>query len=498
MTATRKAFSQPKGLVSLFFVEMWERFGFYAVQTVLVLYLTKSFGFSDDMAYDTFSATAAFIFASPFIGGYIADKWLGYRQSILLGAVILIVGYWLLMVPSKATFYWALGLLIVGNGFFKGCISTLLGTLYHDNDPRRDGGFTIFYMGINIGSFIAPPISGFVSESLGWSYVFGFAGMGLVIALITALVSFGALGTKGLPPEQKVITIKGIVVKPLLPTLIGSLIATVLVAAVIHNALIANGVFSLCALACVVVVFVISMRLKGHERSNMLVLSVLVVFSILFWAMYNQTFSSLTLFTDRIVDRHVLGYEIPTAMFQSVNPFFIVALTPVFVLLWNRLALKHSVFSSPSVKFTLAILGMALAYLVLVIGVRYPNSHGQVGVSWLIFSYFLQTASELMISPIGLSLVTELAPKKYQSMMMGGWFLSISVGYSLGDYLAKFTSIPADLIASKAVAVMLPYYAHAFLLFFAITGVVGLLLWCLVPALNRATFSDKRLAAMKG
>ena len=496
MTTHRLDFSQPKGLVSLFFVELWERFGFYAVQSVLVLYLTKAFGFSDDAAYDTFSATAAFIFASPFIGGYIADKWLGYRQSILLGSVILIIGYWLLIVPSATTFYWALALLIIGNGFFKGCISTLLGTLYHENDPRRDGGFTIFYMGINIGSFIAPPICGVASVSLGWSYVFGFAGAGLVIALITAVLTFRTLKDKGLAPKQSIKRLWGFKINPLVPTVLGSLVVAFLLSRVIHSAQIANLVFCVCALACVAVVFVISMRLKGHDRSNMLVLSVLVVFSILFWAMYNQTYSSLTLFTDRIVDRTVFGYEIPTQFFQSVNPFFIIALTPFFVMLWTRLALKHSFFSSPSVKFTLALMSMAIAYFVLVVGIHFANASGQVSSFWLVLSYFLQTAGELMLSPIGLSLVTELAPKNYRSMMMGGWFLSISVGYSLGDYLAKFTSIPDALISSKSTLIMLPYYSHAFMLFFIITAVVGVLLACLVPSLNRATYSDKRLAAM--
>lgn len=482
------AFSQPKGLSSLFFIELWERFGFYALQAVLILYLTKKFGFSDDLAYDVFSATTSFMYATLFIGGYIADRWIGYRHSILLGAAILAAGYWLMMVPNQTTFYWALALLTVGNGFFKGCISTLLGTLYGENDSRRDGGYTIFYMGINIGSFIAPVIAGVVSEAWGMSFVFGFAGAGLVISMVIALLTFKTLGNKGLPPKPGC--------KPLLWVLLGSFFAVLLLAIVIRNATMANVLFSVAMLACAVAVTCIALRLKGHERSNMIVLIVLVLFSMLFWAIYTQTFSSLTLFTDRVIDRQLWGYDIPAAMFQSVNPFFIIVLTPVFVVLWNKVARQKSVFASPSVKFFMAIAGMALAYLVLAVGVYYHDASGHVSMFWLNLSYFFQTAAELMLSPIGLSLISELAPEQYRGMMMGGWFLSISAGYSMGDYLAKFTSIPTDLISHKSVLNMLPYYSHAFIVFFAIAAIVSVILLCLVPILNKATYSDKRRAAM--
>lgn len=482
------AFSQPKGLSSLFFIELWERFGFYALQAILILYLTKAFGMTDDSAYDVFSATTSFMYGTLFIGGYIADRWIGYRHSILLGAVFLVAGYWLMMVPNKSLFYWALALLTVGNGFFKGCISTLLGTLYGENDARRDGGYTIFYMGINIGSFIAPVVAGLVSEAWGWSFVFGFAGTGLVISIIIALFTFKTLGDKGLPPKPGT--------KPLPWVLLGSFLAVLLLGGVIQNALMANRLFSLAMLACAVAVICIALRLKGHERSNMIVLIVLVLFSMLFWAIYTQTFSSLTLFTDRVIDRRLWGYEIPAAMFQSVNPFFIIVLTPFFVVLWNKVASRNSIFASPSVKFFMALAGMALAYLVLALGVYCHDNSGHVSMFWLNLSYFLQTAAELMLSPIGLSLISELAPEQYRGMMMGGWFLSISAGYSMGDYLAKFASIPTDLISHKSIVNMLPYYSHAFMTFFVVTAIVSVALLCLVPLLNKATYSDKRLATM--
>lgn len=490
---TPRAFAQPKGLTSLFLVELWERFGFYAVQAVLVLYLTKALGFSDEHAYDVFSASTAFVYASPFVGGYLADRWLGYRQSILLGACILALGYWLLMVPQHPAFYWALALLIVGNGFFKSCISTLLGTLYGENDPRRDGGYTIFYMGINLGSFLSPMISGLVAESLGWPFVFGFAGCGLVIALVVAVLTFKTLGDKGLPP----VTAHRGWRSPLFVILLGCVFAVWLLGEILSNAQMANLFFSVGVIACVLTVLVIAFRLKGYERSNMVVLTILVLFSILFWAMYTQTFSSIALFTDRIIDRHFGHYVIPTAMFQSVNPFFIVALTPVFVIFWHYVAKNNSVFASPSVKFTFALAGMALSYLLLWLVVSFPNSHGQVAMGWLVLAYFIQTAAELMLSPIGLSLVSELAPEKYRGMMMGGWLLSISGGYSLGDYLAKMTSIPTDVLNHSSPLAMLPYYSHAFSVFFGLTAGVSLLLACLIPSLNRATYSDKRRAAMQ-
>ncbi len=489
-------FSQPQGLMPLFFIELWERFGFYAVQAVLVLYLVKSFGFSDDAAYDTFSATAAFLYASPFLGGYLADKYLGYRQAIFLGAVLLILGYWLLMVPTAMTFYWALALLIVGNGFFKGCISTLLGTLYGENDPRRDGGYTIFYMGINTGSLLAPVVSGLVSVSLGWPFVFGFAGGGLVVALMIAVWAFKGFGDKGLAPVRKLSIVAGITIKPLYPILIGCVIVTLLMAKILHNAQLANNLFMVVAIVCVLAVFVLAFRLKGYERSNMMVLSILIVFAILFWAMFMQMFSSLTLFTDRIVDRVYFGHQIHASMFQSIEPFFIIALTPFFVVLWNRLGRKKSKLSSPSMKFTLALLVMALAYLLLVIAIKFHDAVGQISALWLVVFYFLFTVAELLLSPIGLSLVSELAPKRYRGMMMGGWFLSISMGFSLGDFLAKFTSIPTEMIAQKTILTMLPYYSHAFTVFFGLTAVVGLVLFLLVPRLNKATYNDQRLAAI--
>lgn len=473
---------QPKALAPLFFVELWERFGFYAVQGVLVLYLTKAFGFSDDKGYDIFSVAAALLYASPFIGGYLADRILGYRRSILIGAIFLMLGYWCLIVRSEIFFYWSLAFLIIGNGFFKSCISTLLGTLYSDPDPRRDGGFTIFYMGINIGSFLGPLASGYLMEHQGWPWVFAAAGLGLLIAFGIALATFKMLGDKGLPPEKMRHSSK-----PTLLVLAGALLTVLVLGFFMHNAEVANIIFVICVFACILGVIVLAFRCQGQEKTNMLILIILTIFSIIFWALYNQTFSSLSLFTDRIINRHIFGITIPTANFQSVNPFFIIVLTPIFVRLWYVVDKNHHWLSYPASKFAGALWLMALGYFVLVLGIMMHHTNGMVSMFWLNFSYFLQTVGELMISPIGLSVVTELAPEKYRGMMMGAWFLSIAGGYSVGDYLAKFSSVPSDQMAkSIPVLQMLHYYSHAFTLFFALTVVGALLLTALIPLLNRA------------
>ena len=476
---------QPKALAPLFMVELWERFGFYVIQGILVLYLSKVFHLSDSDSYSIFSLASAFMYATPFIGGYIADRILGYRHSILIGSILLALGYWALILQVMNLFYLAIGFIVVGNGFLKSCISTLVGLLYTQNDPRRDAGYTIFYMGINIGSLLAPLMSGYVSQRLGWGFVFGFTGAGLVIAFFTALLAFKLLGKKGLPPRASPVQWHAISFSKKWFVALGTVIAILLVGWLVKNHHLANMVTLV-----VWVLFVASLSLlifycKGQERKNMFALMAFLFFSIIFWAIYMQCFSSVNLFTDRIVDRHLFGYEIPTVTFQSIDPFFIVTLTFVFARVWPYVNRKRLWLASGAAKFCVALGLLGLAFFVLLAGIFFHYANGTVNMLWVVLSYFLQAAGELCLSPIGLALVSELAPEHYRGMMMGAWMLSISAGYSLGNVLSQSSSVPEALLHTGNVMLMEGYYTHAFTIFASLAAVSCIVLFFLTPSINR-------------
>lgn len=481
-TLSHTQYKQPSGLYNLCFVELWERFGFYSVQALLILFLTKGKHFSDTQAYAFFSAFSALIYATPVIGGYIADRLLGYRYSILLGTIIYILGYFALASTNAFLFCPALALLICANGFFKGCISSLVGTLYQEHDPRRDSGFTLFYMGINIGSFLAPIICSWAAVTFGWGYGFSLAGIGMIIGLATAMIGFKKFGSKGLPPDPQRLTAPLFLgISRQIYFFIALIIAILLVSWLINYAIWINRAFIAFSIFTVIMVGIFTFRYEKIQRNKMLLLIILMIFAVFFWALFLQIYSSITLFADRIVDRQLLGYVIPASVYSSIEPFFIVTLSPLLALLWIRL---HNHRWNPSLpqKFSLGILLTGIAFLMLSLGVHLADSNGYVWQGWIPISYFFITLGELCLSPIGLAMVTALAPSNLTGTMMGVWFLTIALGFAVGEHIANLTSIPANITDIHMIGIT---YDHMFNQFGWIAVAIGVLLMLLSPVLKR-------------
>lgn len=470
---------QPAGLPILFSAEMWERFGFYCIQSLLVLYLTQKVHWSDSHAYSLFSAFSALIYATPIIGGFLADKYLGYRQSIILGALLYIFGYFGLgfFSPESPLFNSALAALICGNGFFKPNVSSLLGKLYDDNDPRRESGFTWFYMGINLGSFSGPLVCTAIAANVSWHLAFASAGFGMIISLIICLMGFRKLENKGLAPVQNSLgkkTLFGLLLIGFI-YLTGQLLS--------YDKLVGNGLIVLESCAFVFLLFYALAEKNKQQRNRLTALIILMVFSILFWALFVQMFSSFTLFTQRNLDRVIFGHEIPAGMFASIEPLFIILFAPVLAILWKKLSQIHAPFNpSVSMKFALALISTGIAFLSLCAGIKWVGITHLVPMGFLVWGYFLLTVGELLLSPIGLSAVTALAPPKLTGMIMGVWFLSLSAAYAIGGKLAELTAMPKGLILPAETG---PVYFANFLHVGSVTVLIGVLLAFLSPMLAR-------------
>ncbi len=437
--------NQPKGLFLLFFVEMWERFSYYGMRALLMLYMVGPLMFSTEKASHVYGWYTGLVYLTPLLGGYIADRYLGQRKAIVVGAVLMALGHFAMAFPALPFFFGAMILLILGNGFFKPNISTVVGRLYEENDPRRDGGFTIFYMGINVGAFFSPLVCGALGEKVGWHYGFGAAGVGMVLGLVMYLWGQKSLlGDKGLKPAD-----------PQTDYWVPITLVTLMAAVLITTAMQFNGyeIFSripnwLKGFAGLVVlvglVYAYASRsekstLTHVEKQRLAVIFIMVFFSVFFWSAFEQAGSSLTLFakneTNRMLNLFGWQWEMPASFFQSLNPLFIVVLAPFFSGLWINLAEKGREPSSP-VKFAIALGLLALGFVVMIAAAAAYQQSGPVSVMWLVAAYFFHTLGELCLSPVGLSLVTKLAPLQFGSLMMGVWFLSSVAAGFVGGFFA--------------------------------------------------------------
>ncbi|MFQ5490501.1 MAG: peptide MFS transporter [Phycisphaerae bacterium] len=428
----------PKGLFVLFFAELWERFSYYGMRALLVLYMVKALQYADARATSIYGAYIGFVYATPLVGGMLADRFLGYRKAIFLGGSLMVLGHFAMAIEMPIFFYGAMGLIITGNGFFKPNISTMVGSLYDKGDPRRDGAFTIFYMGINVGAFLAGLACGYVGEEWGWHYGFALAGIGMVGGLTVFVRGQKHLGTHGLPPRPEALgeNVGGI---PKTWLIYLGIIAFVPLAGYLltQPTWVQYAVYTIGPL---MVIYVIgeALRCEPGERGGLFVLLVLIFFSITFWACFEQAGSSMTLFTDRHVDRHFMGWNVPVTWFQSINPAFIVLLSIPFSMLWLKLG-KANLNPSASFKFSLALLQMAGGFVAMVIAAQSAKDGGQAHLLWVVLAYFLHTSGELCLSPVGLSTVTKLSPVRLCGLMMGMWFLSNAFAGVLSGQIAAMT-----------------------------------------------------------
>lgn len=435
----------PRALFALFMVELWERFSYYGMRALLVLYMTAElvkggFGFDDAKAYGIYAAYGALVYLTPLMGGVLADKMMGFRKAILWGALLMAAGQFTLFLDNQTTFYIGLALLVIGNGFFKPNISSMIGRFYPDGDPRRDGAFTIFYMGINIGAFLTPLTCGTIGELEGWRWGFFAAGVGMLLGWLIFLWAQGKgwYEDKGLEPEEATSTrIWGFSGKvfPFVVTLMLVPIAWVLM---VNNSVMT---YLLGIVGSLVILYLLfsSRQYDRVQQQRIWVIVILLLFTTVFWTFFELAGSALNLFTERNVNKNLGGITLTTTFFQSVNPLFIMVFAPVFSWLWIKLAQSGREPAAPY-KFAVGLMLLGAGFLVMNLG-KASAVAGMVPAIFLVMLYLLHTLGELTLSPVGLSMVTKLAPAKIVGFLMGIWFLSSSIAHQAGKYIASLTAV---------------------------------------------------------
>ncbi|MBN9121808.1 MAG: peptide MFS transporter [Planctomycetes bacterium] len=496
----------PKALFFLFMVELWERFSYYGMRALLVLYLTSEtikggFGLEEKLAVAIYAAYGALVYLTPLAGGYLADRLLGFRKSIIWGALLMAAGQFTLAssTGNKYLLYAGLALLVIGNGFFKPNISSLIGKFYPAGDPRRDGAFTIFYMGINIGAFLTPLTCGTIGELEGWSYGFLCAGIGMLVGLGTFLytVSIGVLGHHADPPSAPPVSMAArepgdVAEAPTGPphpgappagsplfVYVGTLLMIPVAGLLIYQNDVMDYLLGAVGLGAIGYMLYLSFQYPKEERQRMWVIIVLLFFTAVFWTFFELAGSALTLFTKRNVDRNFLGVELTTSNFQAVNAFFIMLFAPVFSVMWVQLA-KKGWEPNAAVKFAIGLLLLGGGFLILNLG-KAAATAAMVPALFLILLYLLHTLGELALSPVGLSLVTKLAPAKIVGFMMGFWFLSSAIAHQAGKWIAGEAAADKDATPEQTLDLALSVFNQVGL--FAIGS--GVLLLVLSPVLKK-------------
>ncbi|CAN5256992.1 peptide MFS transporter [soil metagenome] len=444
-------FGQPRGLSTLFFTEMWERFSYYGMRALLILFMTATvadggLGFDVAKAGAVYALYTSLVYLVGLPGGWIADRILGQRRSVLYGGIVIAAGHFSMAIPGLATFYGGLALIVIGTGLLKPNISVMVGQLYAPEDARRDAGFSIFYMGINIGAFVAPLACGFLGENVNWHYGFGLAGIGMTLGLVQYWLGGKYLGTAGMHPHASTPTERASNLRMLslgtgvIVGLIALLAFLALTGAVaLTPEAISNGYGVILGLTVVGLFGWLFTRSywSDEERKRLYVIGVLFLAAAVFWSFFEQAGSSLNLFASELTQRNFFGFEFPASWFQSLNPLFIIALAPVFAWLWVWLANRGKEPSSPG-KFVFGLIFLGLGFAVLVGGAVLSQQGVEVSPAWLFVTYLLHTIGELSLSPVGLSAMTRLAPERVVSLMMGVWFLASSVGNFMGGFLVRF------------------------------------------------------------
>jgi POT family proton-dependent oligopeptide transporter len=430
-----EAFGQPKGLYMLFFAEMWERFSYYGMRALLIFYLTQHWLFNDSKSNLIYGAYTSLVYITPVLGGYLADRYLGQRKAVLFGGILLACGHTLMAVegvggqndPTINVFWAALAFIIVGSGFLKANISVMVGQLYNLTDVRRDGAYTIFYMGINVGAALGTILVGYLGQTIGWGYGFGLAGIGMLAGLAVFVLGKGALKGAGEAPavltRQKEMTLYGVGLAA-----VAVIWALVQYQDIIQNLLIVSG------LALLGYVIYQAFKLDKQPRDRIFAILFLIALNPLFWGLFEQAGGSFNLYTDRYVDRA----GVPASIFQSINPIYIILLAPLFAALWVALGRRGLEPSAPA-KFGLALAQVGLGFLIFVWGANTVGPEVATPVIFVFLLYLLHTTGELCLSPVGLSAMARLAPSFMASLIMGAWFYMTAVGNFVAGKIGEAT-----------------------------------------------------------
>ena len=439
-------FGHPRGLSTLFFTEMWERFSYYGMRALLVLFMTDMVA-SGGLGMTVVTATAIYgmytfsVYAVALPGGWIADRVTGQRRAVLYGGIVIAAGHFALAIPTEAAFYVGLMLIVLGTGLLKPNVSAIVADLYPEGGARRDAGFSVYYMGINIGAFAGPIICGFLGEEINWHLGFSAAGVGMLFGVAQYVWGWRYLGDAGVlrdqSPDDRRRALRGFTggvgVVVALVLVLGSLQATGLLTVSILS--VAQGT-SVIITVVVILYFAYVFLFAGldpDERKRVALIPVLFVAAAVFWSGFEQAGSSMNLFAERLTDRTLLGWEVPATWLQSVNPLFIIICAPLFGGLWLRLGSRNP---SIPLKFTYGLVQLGVGFLVLAWGATFVSEGSGVSPMWLVVTYFFHTTGELCLSPVGLSSITKLSPKRLVGQMMGIWFMAAALGNLLAGLVA--------------------------------------------------------------
>ena len=475
----------PRQLHLLFFTEMWERFTFYGNRALLILFMVNYLKFDDVKGNIIYGVYQSLIYAMPVLGGFMADKILGQRKSILWGGVLLVLGSFVMAIPVKESFFIGMGIMIVGNGYFKPNISTIVGSLYKDGDGRRDAGFSYFYMGINIGATLGGLLCGWVGQKINWHLGFGLAGVFMIVGLITFYLKQHVLGPIGLPPSQEKLKAKNTVgLSNEIMVYVGSLAAIPLFILILNYYKIYSYIINPFGIIALIYVIYTASKLGKEAFLKLMVALVLIIFSSLFWSFYEQGGGSLNLFAERNVDMNLFGIQLSSAAVNnSITPLFVVLLTPFFVWLWISLS-KRNKEPDSVIKFSLALLQLGFGFYVFVFASKFADN-GIVSLFFFALGYFFMVTGELCLSPIGLSAITKLSPAKMVGLMMGMWFLASSYGQYLAGLIGSLMAIPTDAGTQLPLAESLSIYTDIFGKIALIAAGCGVVLFILSPLLKK-------------
>lgn len=476
----------PKQLFLLFFTEMWERFSFYGMRALLLAYMVSQLHYDDPKAYAILGSYAALVYTMPMFGGFMADRFIGYQRSVIFGGIMMTLGHFVLALPNDWSFFYGMAFIICGNGFFKPNISSLVGTLYNANDPRRDSGFSIFYMGINVGAALGGFLCAYVGTDINWHYGFGLAGIFMVLGLVIFLIGKKSLGNRGLPPNADALK------KPVLAFLKpehliygGTLLVVPLVVTLFNHYMVMDYImFSLGVIAFIYIITV-GIKLEKEARLKLFAALIMIIFSIIFWAVYEQSEGSMNLLAERNSNMVLFGIDLPELSVNNfLPPGFVVILTLIIAPLWPWLNKRGKEPSTP-LKFALSFLFLSAGFFVFYLGCITNESIGIIPLWPFVFGYLFFVLGELCLSPIGLSMVTKLSPTKMVSLMMGIWFFATAIGEFFAGKIGSLMSVPKNILEKNDPILSLPYYADIILKIGITSAVIGGLLLLTVPFLRK-------------
>lgn len=476
---------QPRAFYMVFMLEIWERFGFYTVQGILALYFIRFLGFSEDTAYYTFGAFSALVYGMVALGGYLGDKVLGTKRTIVLGLIVLASGYLALALVDKQHVFQALGLICVGNGLFKANPSSLLSKCYEENDPRLHGGFTLYYMAINLGSIFALFIGPLLSSKYGYSYAFFVSFIGILLGLANYIFQRQHIAVVNTMADHRPIHLWqwGLII-------IGIIAAAHASAYLLQHVMIAKNLLWLITTIVVVIYFIYMRREKSVSFMRMLLAFILMLEAVVFFTLYQQMPTSLNLFAVNNVHAVLFGIDINPQSFQALNPIWIISMSPVLAVFYAKLHQRGYAFPIPY-KFALGMTCCGLSFMLLFFSRYVHDEGGMVSSWWLVASYLFQSLGELLVSALGVAMVAELVPPQIAGFVMGMWFLTSSVAGFIGASVASYTALPNNLQPGIE---SLMIYTKVFAYIGLITLAVALLLWLISPGLCRLMGINKTIS----